>query len=196
MTTGNTMTQTATAAAVTPEAWEVALAKGLDPANLLRFANSSKPGRRKGATMTIVNDVSGGRVTLKFTKPRLKKGEDEAKLPTFVHVMDGCDNVEHFSFAGTLRGGRLDISGQCRNDQWVNKWNRSFAALDDARRAKAILEWTARRANEGRFSGRNGDGSEWKVRALVSACCGRCGRKLTVPKSIDCGLGPKCRGDC
>ena len=57
------------------------------------------------------------------------------------------------------------------------------AEAERSRKAKTILDWTFRAAEGGDLR---------TVRALHSGCCGRCGRKLTVPESIDTGLGPVC----
>jgi len=133
--------------------------------NVISFANSPREGRRKGATMTVVNDATGGRVTVRFRKP---KGFNSV----LVDVMTGSDNEEHFSFLGTLRGEQVVISPKSK-------------AGDKGQRARTILNWTF--AAAGRDDLRT-------VRCLHEGRCGRCGRKLTVPASIDSGLGPECRG--
>lgn len=173
--------------------WQAALKKGLSPEGVLPFVNSPKPGRRKGATLTIVNDArdcepgdTSNRVTLRFRKPNNKDqrigrarkpnrwyGCPEQQLPVYVDVMDGCDNVDHYSFVGELVNGRLRVS------------NYAKAAKQYQHKAKTILDWTLGAASRGNLR---------TVRCLVSECCGRCGRKLSVPLSIDVGLGPECRG--
>jgi tRNA A37 methylthiotransferase MiaB len=152
------------------------MANELATNRIIPFINSAAPGRRKGATATIVNEATGGRVTLRFRKPRMssadiRKGRDEATLPVFIDVMDGCDNNINFSFVGTLRGASLAISRKAK------------ARADKASRAKTVLDWTlaAVEADDLRT-----------VRVLHEGVCGRCGRKLTVPESIDTGLGPVC----
>jgi len=152
------------------------MANELAPARILPFLNSPRPGRRKGATFTVVNEATGNRITLRTRKPKMTDkdkaaGRDENTLPVFVDVMDGCDNESHFSFVGTLRGGRLALSAKAKAKQ------------ADAKRAKVILDWTIAAAERENLR---------TVRVLHEGCCGRCGRKLTVPESIDTGLGPEC----
>lgn len=152
------------------------MANELAPSRIIPFLNSPRPGRRKGATFTVVNEATGNRITLRTRKPKLTDkdkaaGRDENTLPVFVDVMDGCDNVSHFSFIGTLRGGRLALSAKAK------------AKAADAKRAKVILDWTLAAAEREELR---------TVRVLHEGCCGRCGRKLTVPESIDTGLGPEC----
>lgn len=152
------------------------MANELSPARVIPFLNSPAPGRRKGATFTVVNEATGNRITLRTRKPKMtdsdkEAGRAESTLPVFVDVMDGCDNVSHFSFVGTLREGRLVIS---RN---------AAAEWRDSKRAKTILDWTLAAAERENLR---------TVRVLHEGRCGRCGRKLTVPESIDTGLGPEC----
>ena len=173
-------------------AWTAALKKGLGPDGLLPFVNSARPGRRKGATITIVNDArdcapgdTSNRVTLRFRKPDTKKasyrsgarnrwyGCPEASLPVYVDVMDGSDNNVNFAFVGELVNGRLRVSSAAKADRQFQH------------KSKTILDWTLNAASRGDLK---------TVRCLVSECCGRCGRKLTVPLSIESGLGPECRG--
>ena len=152
------------------------MANELAPSRIMPFITSPRPGRRKGATATVVNEATGNRITLRFRKPKMTDkdkaaGRDEGTLPVFVDVMDGHDNESHFSFVGTLRGGRLALSAKAKAKQ------------ADAKRAKVILDWTLAAAERENLR---------TVRVLHEGCCGRCGRKLTVPESIDSGLGPEC----
>ncbi len=45
-------------------------AGALKPDAVLTYVNSPKEGSRRGCTLTIVNDESGNRVTLRFRKPK------------------------------------------------------------------------------------------------------------------------------
>jgi len=128
------------------------------------YAASPREGRRTGATLTIVNDASGGRVTVRFRRPK----DFSAVL---VDVMTGSDNESNFDFLGTLRGTTVYVSPRSKCD-----------ALKGAR-AKGIVEWALRHAEADDLR---------TVRCLHEGRCGRCGRKLTVPASIDRGLGPEC----
>jgi len=147
------------------------MANELAPAAVLPFVTSARPGRTKGATVTIENTATGGRVTLRFRKPALKDGQDEESAPVFVDVMNGPDNESNFGFVGTLRGNSLLVSPRAGV-------NPALAA-----HTKVVLDWTLGAAEKGDLR---------TVRVQHSGCCGRCGRKLTVPSSIDNGLGPEC----
>ena len=147
------------------------MANELAPTAILPFVTSARPGRTKGATVTIQNTATGNRATFRFRKPALKEGQDEAHAPVFVDVMSGPDNESHFSFVGTLHGNVLDVSRFAK------------AAPAKVAQAKVMLDWTLAAAAKGDLR---------TVRVQHSGCCGRCGRKLTVPESIDIGLGPEC----
>ena len=141
----------------------------LSPASVIPFALSPREGRGAGATMTVVNDATGGRVTVRFRRP-------EGFTSVLVDVMDGSDNETSFSFVGSVR---VPSEGA----PFVAISRHAKADGERSRKAKAVLDWTFRAASAGDLR---------TVRALHSGCCGRCGRKLTVPESIDTGLGPVC----
>ena len=139
--------------------------------NILGFMNSPRAGRRKGATATLVNDATGNRITVRFRRPNDKDGNPFKSV--MVDLMTGSDNEESFSFIGTLNGDTVRISPKQRTN------------LQKAQLAGTILNWTIAHAAADDLR---------TVRVLHSGSCGRCGRKLTVPESIDTGLGPECAG--
>lgn len=136
----------------------------LSASNVLSFVTAPRPGRRLGCTMTVVNDATGGRVTVRFRKPM---GYEKV----LVDVMVSSDNEEGFAFVGTLNGTNLNLSPKCS------------APNEKAVFAKKVLDWTLNAAVKGDLK---------TVRCLHEGVCARCGRKLTVPSSIDSGLGPEC----
>lgn len=136
----------------------------LAPENVLPYMNSPREGRRKGATATIVNEATGNRITVRFRKPKGFKA-------VLVDLMTGSDNEESFSFIGTLAGEQVRISPKQRTD------------AQKAQLAAKVINWTIAHAEADDLR---------TVRVLHSGCCGRCGRKLTVPESIDSGIGPEC----
>jgi len=141
------------------------MANELAPSNVLPFCLAPREGRRSGCTLTVVNDDTGGRVTVRFRKPKGFKS-------VLVDVMTGSDNETDFAFAGTLRGTELALSPKAK------------CPKERALFAKKVLDWTLRAAEAGDLR---------TVRCLHEGRCARCGRKLTVPESIDSGLGPECR---
>jgi hypothetical protein len=148
----------------------------LKPEAVLNYVNSPKEGSRRGCTLTIVNDVSGNRVTLRFRKP---KGFNSV----LVDVMVGSDNENDYAFAGTLRGTTLALSPKAKCPE------------ARAKMAKAVVDWTFARVASGHdLEGAKADGTLFAVRCLHEGRCACCGRKLTVPESIDTGIGPVCAG--
>ncbi|NNM34462.1 MAG: hypothetical protein HKO53_15395 [Gemmatimonadetes bacterium] len=143
---------------------------------VLTYATSPKEGSRRGCTMTIVNDESGGRVTVRFRKPKGFKA-------VLVDVMVGSDNESDYAFAGTLRGTTLKLSAKAK------------APTEKAKLAKAVVDWTFTRVASGApLEGEKSDGTPFAVRCLHEGRCACCGRKLTTPESIDRGIGPVCAG--
>ena len=135
----------------------------LSPANVLPFCHAPTEGHK--ATLTVVNDATGNRVTVRFRKPR-------GFRKVLVDIMVGSDNTSDFLFAGTLQGQTLALSPK------------SKAPAAKAELAKRVLDWTLAAAAKGNLM---------TVRCLHEGRCASCGRKLTVPESIDSGLGPECR---
>lgn len=116
------------------------------------------------ATFTIVSKKTGTRFTY-----RVRQAETGGAH--FVSVLTGADNESDYAFLGTIfpRGF------------FHGKKSRIGA---DAPSAKAFA-WFWRHVVQGKV-----DGCEvWH-----EGKCGRCGRKLTVPESIETGLGPECAG--
>lgn len=137
----------------------------LSASNVLPYVMAPREGRRNGCTMTVVNDATGGRVTVRFRKP---SGFDKV----VVDVMVNNDNEEGFAYAGVLVGTNLSISSKCKTP------------TEKVLYAKKVLDWTLNAAVKGNLK---------TVRCLHEGRCARCGKKLTVPESIDSGLGPECR---
>lgn len=119
------------------------------------------------ATFTIVSAKTGTRFTYKVRAKDIESG----RTLHFVSVLTGADNENSFTFLGTIFDGTcFRHSAKSRIGREAPS-ARAFAwafgrILDDA------LGETASVHHEGK--------------------CGRCGRKLTVPHSIEVGFGPEC----
>lgn len=124
------------------------------------------------ATGTLFNAHRGTRLTFKFVQPKKKRGEADA--PTWVSVLTGPNNETDFEFLGTI-------------------WRSNFPRFVRSHKSRVGQDAPSMRT------------IDWLVRHLASGAelppvvsfrhegrCGRCGRKLTVPESIDTGLGPVC----
>jgi len=127
------------------------------------------------ATMTLASNKTGNRFTYKITEADKKSPNDKPMF--FVSALTGSDNENGFSYLGIIKE---------YND---GKVNFSFAKPEkakikaDAPSAKAF-QW----AISNILNMRKPDSLDvWH-----EGRCGRCNRKLTVPESIESGLGPEC----
>jgi len=118
------------------------------------------------ALFTVVNTRTGNRLTFKVTQKTTKEGN---KTPHFVSVMTGTDNLHHYSYIGIIgRGARF-------------RTTRGSRLSDSDMRVKAF-SWLWNRA----------DSLPDFVEVWHHGRCGRCSRVLTMPESIESGLGPIC----
>lgn len=119
------------------------------------------------ATFTVSNPKTERRFTYKI---RAKEVEND-KVLHFVSVLTGSDNEADFSFLGTIFDG--------------NTFRHSHKSRigRDALSAKAFSWIFPRIVSESDLHG---------VEIHHEGRCGRCGRKLTVPESVDSGFGPEC----
>lgn len=118
------------------------------------------------ATFTLVSTKTGARFTYKIRQPK----EDS---PHFVSLLNGPDNTEDYQFLGTIFADKTYRHG------------RKSSVSETASSAVAI-SYFLRFLLQGRVSD--------LVEVWHEGKCGRCGRKLTVPASIERGLGPDCAG--
>lgn len=135
-----------------------------DSEKILRFVTAGK------ARVTLVSERTGQRFTYQVKE---KKGEDGK--PTgfyFISVLTGPDNTSNYTYLGCL------TNGQFRDDRRLR-----IGADAPSRRA---FQWFWRRLQSRQ------DLSQCEV--WHEGRCGRCGRVLTVPESIETGLGPVCAG--
>ena len=116
------------------------------------------------ATFTVRSERTGNRFTFKMRKP-------QENGPHFLSLLSGSDNENDFKFIGTVFP-----SGEYRH----GKRSRVNESAPSAKAARWVIERV--------LKGEPLKGCEvWH-----EGKCGRCGRKLTVPESIELGLGPEC----
>jgi hypothetical protein len=115
-------------------------------------------------------------VTYKVTK--VKATEQYREEAYFVSVLNGPDNTHHFMYLGKLNPFTGHVSKTYKSSLGEDSFrfrllNRTLARIwaDDH---QAYEQFGFRTHHEGH--------------------CGKCGRALTVPESIETGLGPICRG--
>ena len=151
------------------------------PANAGRFHNPIAARRFITAgksTVTLESIKTGARYTYRVTRARDRDtGEPSADGTCFVGVLTGADNETAYSYLGRIAGNGVFWHGR-----------RSPKAGDisrDAPSAKAF-EWTWQKLAAGIMPD--------QLAVWHEGRCGRCGRKLTVPSSIESGFGPECQG--
>lgn len=126
------------------------------------------------ATFTIVSKKSGTRFTYNLSRP---KANGNAPRPIWVGVLNGQDNNSDFAFAGTV---------------WLAAHGYSFrqsakAVVKPSAPSLQLFLWLVTALNQGRDESITKQAEFWH-----EGKCGRCGRKLTVPASINSGFGPEC----
>jgi hypothetical protein len=123
------------------------------------------------ATLTLTSEKTGARYTFKVSQA--KDDDGAPKEMWFVGLLVGPDNYSDYRYMGVLAG--------C---QKMFKLTGKSKYTPDSIPVKAF-EFFWNRIVEERMP------PQMEIRH--SGNCGRCGRKLTVPESVDSGLGPECR---
>jgi hypothetical protein len=122
------------------------------------------------ATITLSSERTGARYTYK-----IRRAEDDAGNPKdvwFVGLLTGPDNYVDYQYMGMLNdtaGFRLTAKSKYSADSIPVRAFQFFW--------KHIAQ----------------DRMPPEMEIRHEGSCGRCGRKLTVPSSVDTGLGPECR---
>jgi hypothetical protein len=119
------------------------------------------------ATFTLRSRKTGQRFTYNFT------AKPEAGL-TFVKVLSGPDNTADYTYMGMIRS----------TDPHILLTTRASRVTPDALSWR-VLAWFLRAVYL------KPDTLD-QVEVFHEGRCGRCGRKLTVPESIESGFGPEC----
>lgn len=137
----------------------------VDIGDMVRFMTAGN------ATFTIVNTDTGNRFTYKVTKVKRPSTRGPSH---FVGLMTGSDNENSFSYIGCLYGMMADYRHGTKSRIGI-----------DAPGVKAY-RWLCKRL-------RTGAALPPSFEFWHEGRCGRCGRKLTDPVSIEAGFGPECR---
>jgi len=118
------------------------------------------------ARVTVVSLQTGTRFTF-----RIKRGKGQF-APHFVSVLTGSDNESDFTYLGTIFEGTKYVHGRKSPIRETAPSAKAFAWLWTTLHMLPYIPSNAECWHEGR--------------------CGRCARPLTVPSSIESGLGPEC----
>jgi len=117
------------------------------------------------ATLTLKSEKTGVHFTY-----RVRASED-GKV-SFVSLMNGPDNEKNYSYLGTIRDGIFAHGAKSKIGA-------------DAPSAKAFT-WFHNHLKSSTVPA--------QLQVWHEGRCGRCGRKLTHPESIERGIGPECAG--
>lgn len=116
------------------------------------------------AYLTLRSGVSGTRYTFRVSQ---KKGAEV----WFVSTLYGVNNTDDYRYIGVIDPDGFRVTPKSR-------------ALADSPQVKAFA-WMWRNLTVA-------GGISDKVEIWHEGRCGKCGRTLTVPESIEAGLGPEC----
>jgi hypothetical protein len=116
------------------------------------------------AVFTITSNATGKSFTYRFGRPH----DNLDGGPIFASVLTGPDNQQDYTYMGVYYPAR----------RAVVPTKGSKVAADAP--SFVALAWFLAHAGDPRVAFRH------------EGRCGRCGRALTVPSSIDTGLGPEC----
>jgi hypothetical protein len=124
------------------------------------------------ALFTIESAATGTRFTYK-----VRASEDEGPRAGrgvyFVSLLTGPDNTSDYAYLGIIP----------KDDPMTFRLTAKSRAGEDAASVKAFT-WFWRQVSAGRLPA--------TVKVFHNGHCGRCGRMLTVPSSIESGFGPEC----
>lgn len=136
----------------------------LAPASALTYILSGK------GTATIVGKTT--RYTFKFNIPAGDSKKPRDRI--FVSLLTGANNENDYHYIGFIAG------------------TATFPELAAGRKGNGAhpafraLAWYLRQL------GKPNHGAAEQAEFYHEGVCGRCGRKLTVPESIEQGIGPEC----
>lgn len=125
------------------------------------------------ATVTVANTATGNRFTYRIARCTDKPGKPAPAEPLyFVSLLTGSDNEGDYRYLGIIRGTAAFAltAKSCAGPDALSV--KAFAYVHGRLTVGQPLAATVEVWHEGR--------------------CGRCGRLLTVPESIERGIGPEC----
>jgi hypothetical protein len=135
------------------------------------------------ATVTLRSVRTGTRYTFKIQKAKPSKDPLKPKQPDtwFVNLLTGPNNEADYRYMGMIRNGVFNVAFTYKDR---NSGLRKPTGFTVTTPSVVAFMWTLRKLNEA--------ATNFGVEIFHSGTCGRCGRKLTVPESIETGLGPEC----
>lgn len=114
------------------------------------------------STVTFFNSETQNRFTFK-----VKRCKDKDKLLFFVSVLTGPGQ---YSYMGTFAKGKYSHGKK--------------SAMSASAQSAKVFPYVIAKLREGTLPS--------QVEIWHEGACGKCGRQLTVPESIETGIGPEC----
>lgn len=150
------------------------------PAKLRRYVLGGK-GR-----ITLVSRRTGARFTFRISAPRTPR-ENDCRL--FVGLLTGPNNDSDYQYLGTMWTESSRYHGRVYPPAYRHG---SRSQVREAAPSAQAARWLFDRI----LRGTDDDLAALLDQAEVwhEGVCGRCGRSLTVPDSVETGLGPVCAG--
>ena len=130
-----------------------------------------------GRAKFTVDNGRGEHFTFRINRPN-------DTTPFFASVMRGPDNENSFSYAGVYMPPR-ETPATVRDFPQVRRTAKS--KLTDEAKSMKVLRWALRVVH-----GLTPLPDGYNIRHEGKCSC--CGRTLTEPESLECGIGPICRG--
>ena len=124
--------------------------------------------------LTVRSLKTRKRFTFQFKKPKERSKGD---TPIFVRLLAGPDNERSYSYLGCL----WPISEGHTRLRYAHGWKSRVAPNSGAAIA---MRWLIKHVYEENLSP--------LARIHHEGTCGKCGKTLTVPQSIERGIGPTC----
>ena len=116
------------------------------------------------ARVTLASAQTGARYTYRI------KASDDGRVH-FVALLNGPDNGASYGYIGYVRNGKFIHGGH-------------KAKASEAAKSVVAFGWASSHIHRGKLPP--------ELEVWHEGRCGRCGRTLTVPTSIETGLGPTC----
>lgn len=129
------------------------------------------------ATFTISAPDKHRTYRVSFVAGKERHGGGRWPDAYFVHTLTGPNNETDYSYLGMLNPGTGEV--------FITRASTSWGGTMRLRLLNRVLA----RVWAGDHAAYQGHGYD----TMHAGCCGRCGRKLTTPDSIESGIGPECR---
>lgn len=134
------------------------------------------------ATFTIRSKTTGTRFTYKVRKASHPLPNCPWLTTWFVNLLSGSDNENDFAYLGTIK---FDDREQRVPLVQARRFNHGATSRVSAAAPSAqAFMWLYRNLQKSKLPD--------SVEVWHEGKCGRCGRKLTVPESVERGIGPEC----